>query len=259
MQVDTQPFPVNTIELTCKKVLVRPEMADKGKGKGIVIGDPRMTDISQKEIARKASDEKAKKSEDAGGQAQLMNQTHQPSPSIVDGPTLTCGQSGAQTNGPANSAGQSTYDQRRQPLHEARKKTQGRSTYSRLIKADPTFDQLLSKNASKKTVPRDRSTKKPRSPTKTKRPNKTAQKATRQASSVHPMRPGYFLPVYSSSVYCPTQMWNSMTMNPWCMYSPFVYPGWGHLHSIHFDPLIKWSWPRKIQSKTSFIHWCFIE
>jgi hypothetical protein len=104
---DTQPFPVNTIELTCKKVLVRPEMADKGKGKGIVIGDPRMTDISQKEIARKASDEKAKKSEDVGGQAQLMNQTHQPSPSIVDGPALTCGQSGAQTNGPANSAGQS--------------------------------------------------------------------------------------------------------------------------------------------------------
>jgi hypothetical protein len=42
-------------------------MADKGKGKGIVIGDPRTSDKSQKEIARKASDEKAKKSEDAGG------------------------------------------------------------------------------------------------------------------------------------------------------------------------------------------------
>jgi hypothetical protein len=178
MQVDTQPFPVNTIELTCKKVLVRPEMADKGKGKGIIIGDPRMSIISQKEIARKASDKKAKKSEDAGGQAQLMSQTHQPGPSIVDGPAPACGRSGAQTNGPANSAGQSTYDQRRQPLHEARKKTQGQSTYSRLIKADPTFDQLLSKNTSKKTIPRYRSTKKPRSPAKTKRPNKTAQRAT---------------------------------------------------------------------------------
>jgi hypothetical protein len=55
--------------------LVRPEMADKGKGKGIVIGDPRMSIISQKEIARKASSEKAKRFEDAGGQAQLMNQT----------------------------------------------------------------------------------------------------------------------------------------------------------------------------------------
>jgi hypothetical protein len=161
MQVDTQPFPVNTIELTCKKVLVRPEMADKGKCKGIVIDNPRMSIISQKEIARKASDEKAKKSEDA---------------SIADGPAPTCGRSGAQTNGPANSAGQSTYDQRRRTLHEARKKMQGQSTYSRLIKVDPTFDQLLSKNTSKKTVPRDRSTKKTRSPAKSKRSNKTAQR-----------------------------------------------------------------------------------
>jgi hypothetical protein len=94
IQVDTQPFLINTIELTCKKVLVRPEMADKGKGKGIIIGDPRMSIISQKEIARKASDEKAKKSEDAGGQAQLMSQTHQPGPSIADGPAPTCGRSG---------------------------------------------------------------------------------------------------------------------------------------------------------------------
>jgi hypothetical protein len=76
MQVDTQPFPINTIEPTCKKVLVRPEMADKGKGRGIVIGDPRMSIISQKEIARKASDGKAKKSEGVEGQAQLIDQTH---------------------------------------------------------------------------------------------------------------------------------------------------------------------------------------
>jgi hypothetical protein len=41
------------------------------------------------------------------------------------------------------------------------------------------------------------------------------------------MRPGYFPTIYSSSVYCPTQMWNGTTMNPWYIYSPFVYPGWG--------------------------------
>jgi hypothetical protein len=40
MQVDTQPFPINTIELARKKVLVRSEVTDKGKGKNIVIGDP---------------------------------------------------------------------------------------------------------------------------------------------------------------------------------------------------------------------------
>ena len=156
-------------------------------------------------------------------------------------------------------AGQSTYDQRRQPLHKEKKKTQGQSTYNRLIKADPTFDQLLSKNTSKKTVPRDRSTKKPRSPAKTKRSNKTTRKATQQASPIHSMRPGYFPPIYSSSVYYPVQTWNGMTMNPWYMYSPFVYPDWWHLHYIPFDPSIKWSWPRKIQSETAFIHWCFIE
>jgi hypothetical protein len=227
--VDTQPFPVNTIDIACKKILVRPEMADKGKSKDIIIGSPRTLNISQKEIVRKAPDNKAKKSGGTGGQAQLMSQARQPVLSITDDLAPTSGRSSVQIDGSANSAGQSAYAQRRQPPHKTLKgkETQRRSTNGRLIKADSTVDQLLSKNASKKTIPRDRSTQKPRSPTKTKRPNKMAQKATRQASSVHPMRPGYFPPVYSSSVYCPTQMWNNMVMNAWYMYSPFVYPGWG--------------------------------
>jgi len=104
---------------------------------------------------------------------------------------------------------------------------QQQSTYGRLIKTDSTFDQLLSKNASKKTVLRDRLTNKPRSPAKTKWVNKTARKATQQASPIHPMRPGYFPPVYSSSVYYPVQTWNGTMINPWYMYSPFVYPYWG--------------------------------
>jgi hypothetical protein len=69
--------------------------------------------------------------------------------------------------------------------------------------------------------------KKPWSPAKTKRVNKMARKATQQASPIHPMRPGYFPPVYSSSVYYPVQTWNGTIMNPWYMYSPFVYPDWG--------------------------------
>jgi hypothetical protein len=246
MQVDTQPFPVNTIDVACEKVLVRPKMADKSKSKDIIIDDPRMSNIPQKEIARKAPDDKAKKSGGTGGQAQLMSQARQPGLSITDSMAPTCGRSGAQIDGSANSAGQSAYGQRRQPPHKALKgqDTQWQSTYGRLIKTDSTFDQLLSKNTSKKTVLRDRSTKKPRSPAKTKWVNKTARKAT---------------PVYSSSVYYPVQTWNGTMMNPWYMYSPFVYLGWGHLHSIPFDPLIKRSWPRKIQSETAFIHWCFIE
>jgi hypothetical protein len=207
------------------------------------------------EIARKAPDDKVTKSGGTGGQAQ------QPGLSITDGLAHTCGRSGALTDGPANSAGQSAYGQRRQPPHKALKgkETQGQNTYGQLIKADPTFDQLLSKDTSKKTVLRDRSTKKPRSLAKTKRVNKTARKATQQASPIHPMRPWYFPPVYSSSLYYPVQTWNGIMMNPWYMYSPFAYPDWGHLHSIPFDPLTKWSWPRRIQSETAFIHWCFIE
>jgi hypothetical protein len=56
MQVDTELFSVNTIELACKKVLVRPEVANKGKCKNIVIGDPRTLNISQGGIAPKAPD-----------------------------------------------------------------------------------------------------------------------------------------------------------------------------------------------------------
>jgi hypothetical protein len=66
IQVDTQPFLVNTIETTSKKVLVRPEVADKGKDKNIIIDDPRTSNITQEEIARKAPDRNTNKCEGAG-------------------------------------------------------------------------------------------------------------------------------------------------------------------------------------------------
>jgi hypothetical protein len=69
--VDTQPFSINTIDVACEKVLVRPEMADKSKSKDIIIDDPRTSNITQKEDARKALDNKTNKSESAGGQTQL--------------------------------------------------------------------------------------------------------------------------------------------------------------------------------------------
>jgi hypothetical protein len=65
--VDTQPFHVNTIEPTCKKIMVSPKVDDKGKGKNIVTGDPRTSNISQEEIVRKAPDKKTNKSRGAGG------------------------------------------------------------------------------------------------------------------------------------------------------------------------------------------------
>jgi hypothetical protein len=48
MQVDTEPFPMNMIDFEGKKVLVRPNAADKGKGKEIVIGNARDADEKHK-------------------------------------------------------------------------------------------------------------------------------------------------------------------------------------------------------------------
>jgi hypothetical protein len=67
MQVDTQPFPINVIELASTKVLVQLEVANKGKGKNIVIGDPRTSNIPQEGIAQKARDKKTNKSGGAEG------------------------------------------------------------------------------------------------------------------------------------------------------------------------------------------------
>jgi hypothetical protein len=103
--VDTQPFPVNTIEPTSKKVLVRPEVADNGKGKNIFIGDPRTSNISQEEIARKAPDKKTNKSGATRGKAQSSSRAKLPNLSITDCPTPAHGRFGARADGPADSAG----------------------------------------------------------------------------------------------------------------------------------------------------------
>jgi hypothetical protein len=53
---------------------------------------------------------------------------------------------------------------------------QGQSTHGRLVNAGPTFDQLLSKYASKKAILCDRPTKKPWSPLKQKRSERRRNK-----------------------------------------------------------------------------------
>jgi hypothetical protein len=65
--VDTQPFPINIIQLASKKVMVQLEVADKVKGKNIIIGNPRTSNISQGGIARKPPHRKINKSGGAGG------------------------------------------------------------------------------------------------------------------------------------------------------------------------------------------------
>jgi hypothetical protein len=45
-----------------------------------------------------------------------------------------------------------------------------------------------------------------------------------------------------------------MTVNPWYMHSPFAYSDWGYLSSIPFDPSIRWSRLRKMESKMAYMH-----
>jgi hypothetical protein len=61
MQIYKQPFLVNIMELAGKKVLVRPDMADKYKGKNIIIGSPRTSEISQGVNTQEALDKRINK------------------------------------------------------------------------------------------------------------------------------------------------------------------------------------------------------
>jgi hypothetical protein len=72
MQVDTQSFPINIINLASKRVLVRLEVADKGKDKNIVIGDPRTSNISQKGIVGKLQTERLTSPDALGGTLNII-------------------------------------------------------------------------------------------------------------------------------------------------------------------------------------------
>jgi hypothetical protein len=68
MKIDRQFVPVDTLGPVDKKVLVRPYSDDKGKGKNIIIGDPRAPHLTHGVVTRKAPDKrKANKTECAVG------------------------------------------------------------------------------------------------------------------------------------------------------------------------------------------------
>jgi hypothetical protein len=53
MQVNKEPFSCQRDGFNDEKVLVRPDMADKDKGKGVIIGHPRALDVNTKFYHRK--------------------------------------------------------------------------------------------------------------------------------------------------------------------------------------------------------------
>jgi hypothetical protein len=101
--VDTQPFHVNIVELASKKGLVRPEVDDKGKGKNIVVGDPRMSNCSRGVVPQKAPSKKTNKTRGAGGQGRSGSQSKLCVSRIMVGPASVPRQSRANVDSPNNS------------------------------------------------------------------------------------------------------------------------------------------------------------
>jgi hypothetical protein len=52
MQIDKQPFPMNTLELHGKKVLIQPEMAEYANKDNVVVGEPRNNKENNKVLGR---------------------------------------------------------------------------------------------------------------------------------------------------------------------------------------------------------------
>jgi hypothetical protein len=177
--VDTEPFPINMIDFEGKKVLVRPNTTDKGKGKEIVIGNAREADENHKFFCRKVVEEKTPDGGETlkvtimtsgtGGQARTKEQ--EPVLRTPDGPTHRRGRSGTPPDGPDYSSGRFGHaqDSQRTRTFKPRRpeigtwKTNTFKAASRLVKTGLTFDQLLSKYVKTKAGPSDRPAKRPRS------------------------------------------------------------------------------------------------
>jgi hypothetical protein len=167
MQVDTEPFPMNMIDFEGKKVLVRPNTTDKGKGKETTIGNAKEADGDRKVSCRKVVAEKTPDggetlkvtitASSTGGQVQTGRQVREPVLRITDSPPSRCGRSG-------NSGGRSGHaqDSQRPRTFKPRRpeigtwKTNTFKATGRLVKSGPTFDQLLSKYVKNKVGLSDR-------------------------------------------------------------------------------------------------------
>jgi hypothetical protein len=115
---------MNMIDLEGKRILVRPNTADKGKDKEIIIGNTREADGNHKISCRKVVVEKTPDggetlkvtitTSSAGGQAQTKGQ--KPVLRILDDPTQRRRRSRTTPDGPGNSSGRSNHTQGPQRL-----------------------------------------------------------------------------------------------------------------------------------------------
>jgi hypothetical protein len=160
---------MNMIDFEGKRILVRPNTADKGKDKEIIIGNTREADSNHKISCRKVVAEKTPDggetlkvttmTSSAGGQAQTKEQ--EPVLRISDGPTHRRRRSGTTPDGPENSSGRSdhTQDPQRSRTFKPQRpeictwKTNTFKAAGQLVKSGPTFDQLLSKYVKRRPTP----------------------------------------------------------------------------------------------------------
>jgi hypothetical protein len=268
MQMDTEPFPMNMINFDDKKVLVRPSAADKGKGKEIIIGNPREADENTKISCRKVVAEKTPDggetlkitiaASNAGGQAQTGSQARPPVLRIADGPAHRRGRSGTPPDGPGGYVGQSgnAQGQRRPRTFKPRRPEIGTwkmntlKASGRLVKADPTFDQLLSKYV-QKAGPMDRPAKRPRSPAQDGQARSIRfshqagpDKSTQDVAQLTPPPPTSWTPPppypYMSYHYAyppPPYVQNQMCGMPPYPYGMPQYPAWWAPQTSVFDRL----------------------
>jgi hypothetical protein len=249
---------MNMIDFEGKKVLVRPNTADKGKGRETIISDAKKADGDCKVSCRKVVAEKTPDggetlkvtitASSTGGQAQTGRQLREPVLRIADSPPSRRGQSDASPDGPANSSGRSghTQDSQRPCTFKPRRpeigtwKTNIFKAAGRLVKPGPTFDQLLSKYVKKKAGPSNRPAKRPHSPIHEQRqvrPIGSPHQSEEMKGHTVQLRPNILTwtppPPYSSMPYpytylsppyVPNQMWG---MPPYPFGMP-QYPAWGH-------------------------------
>jgi hypothetical protein len=162
---------MNMIDFEGKKVLTRPNTADEGKGKEIVIGNAREAGGNHKISCRKVVAEKTPDgggtlkvtitASGTGGQTQTGRQAQEPILRITDGLPSRRGRSEASPDGPKTSGGRSgdTQDPQRPRTFKPRRpeigtwKTNTFKAAGRLVRSGPTFDQLLSKYVKKGPAP----------------------------------------------------------------------------------------------------------
>jgi hypothetical protein len=260
MQVDTEPFPMNMIDFEGKRVLIRPSTADKGKGKEIIIDNAREANKNNKISCRKVVAEKTPD----GGETLKVTITV----SGIGGKHRQGDRRGnpccasrtvrhPDADGPKTSGGRSGYTQDPQQPHTFKPrrpeigtwKTNTFKAAGRLVKSDPTFDQLLSKYVKKKAGPSDRPTKRPSSPIHEQRqvrpigPPHQSEEMKGHTVQLRPNIPTWTPPphyphmpfpyTYLPPPSVPNQMWG---MPPYPFGMP-QYPAWGAPQTSVFNRL----------------------